>query len=405
MDNNILTVEQVTKYIKGMIESDQNLESVWIKGEISNFKNHSSGHMYLTLKDEKSVIKAVMFRGNTYSLRFMPENGIKVMAHGRVGLYERDGSYQLYIDKMEPDGIGSLYMAYEQLKRRLEQEGIFEQSHKKPLPLFPTKIAVVTSPTGAAVRDILNILKRRYPLCDVVVVPVLVQGDGAAESIASAIKFVNDHKIADVIIAGRGGGSIEDLWAFNEEICARAVYNSDIPVISAVGHETDFTICDFASDLRAPTPSAAAELAVMDIRDVRASILGMLYSIEKSAKHILNDDRKKIENYSSRLRIKNLTTNLDSKLQYIDSLLRRIEQRTLTVFSEKQKQYALLLTKLEALNPLSVMKRGYMLTMDENKKIIKSIKNLKVGQETTLAFKDGKAKTVIKEIDYEEYEF
>lgn len=262
MDNITLTVSQLNRYIKGIIEQDNLLFRVTVKGEISNFKAHYSGHMYFALKDETAVIKCVMFRSAASTLKFLPESGQKVIASGRVGVYERDGQYQLYIDSMQPDGIGALYAAYEQLKGKLSEEGLFDEDRKKPIPKFPSKIGVVTSPTGAAVRDILNILKRRYRLSDIYIYPVLVQGDEAPGDIAKAIDYFDRSGWADVLIVGRGGGSIEDLWAFNTEIVARAAANCKIPIISAVGHETDFTIIDFVADLRAPTPSAAAELAV-----------------------------------------------------------------------------------------------------------------------------------------------
>ena len=301
MKTNTLTVSQVNTYLKGLIEDDVLMSSVWVKGEISNFKHHSSGHMYMTLKDSGGTLKAVMFKGNTFRLKFMPEDGMMVLAHGRISVYEQGGQYQLYIDALEPDGVGALYIAYEQLKKRLETEGYFDESHKKEIPLLPKKVAVITSPTGAAVRDIINVMSRRCPICDICVYPVLVQGEGAAEDIAKAIEMVNANGDCDTIIAGRGGGSIEDLWAFNEEVVARAIYNSSVPVISAVGHETDFTIADFVSDLRAPTPSAAAELATPSVVDIKGYIAGAQrrfnFGIWLMCKYNLIFKRKIIKNF------------------------------------------------------------------------------------------------------------
>ena len=262
MNSVVVTVSQLNAYVKSIMDSDYNLSDILVSGEISDFTNHyRTGHYYMTLKDEKACIQAVMFKGSNIRLKFMPENGMRVIARGRVSVFERDGKYQLYIDDMQPDGIGSLSIAFEQLKAKLEKEGLFDKSKKPRIPVCPMRVGVVTSPTGAAVRDIVNVLGRRFPLAQIVFCPVQVQGENAAPQIADAIKRFNKGKYADVLIVGRGGGSVEDLWAFNEEIVARAVAGSEIPIISAVGHETDFTICDFAASLRAPTPSAAAELA------------------------------------------------------------------------------------------------------------------------------------------------
>ncbi|MBQ4067102.1 MAG: exodeoxyribonuclease VII large subunit, partial [Clostridia bacterium] len=264
-----LTVTELNEYIKDLFDLNPPLTDIYIKGEISNYKAHSSGHLYFTLKDEGGALKCVMFRASAFSLGFRPENGMKVTAHGRVSTFVRDGAYQLYCDSMEPEGVGSLYIAYEQLKKKLESEGLFAEERKKPLPKIPSRVGVVTSPTGAAVRDIINVCKRRFPYAEVIVYPALVQGDGAVASVAGGIEYFNKSNMADVLIVGRGGGSIEDLWAFNSELVARAVAASHIPVISAVGHETDFTICDFVADKRAPTPSAAAEIAVPDILELK----------------------------------------------------------------------------------------------------------------------------------------
>ncbi|MBR4173565.1 MAG: exodeoxyribonuclease VII large subunit, partial [Clostridia bacterium] len=275
MEPLIATVSQLNSYMKRLIESQEPISDIWIKGEISNFKEHYSGHLYITLKDDGGVLKAVMFKSAAQNLTFKPEDGMRVLARGRVGVYEQSGTYQLYINEMTPDGVGELYIAYEKLKKRLQEEGLFDDSHKKPIPKYPERVGVVTATTGAAVRDIINVITRRYPYCEIIIYPSLVQGAGAKENIVEAIEYFNENNLCDTLIVGRGGGSIEDLWAFNEEIVARAIYASKIPIISAVGHETDFTIADFVADLRAPTPSAAAEIAVPSQIELAAAISGM----------------------------------------------------------------------------------------------------------------------------------
>lgn len=398
MNENILTVSQLNAYIKSKFDFDEVLSGVWIKGEISNFKNHSSGHMYMTLKDEMGVVKAVMFKGNTFSLRFMPENGMKVLAYGRVSVYERDGQYQLYVEKMEPDGIGALYIAYEQLKKRLEQEGLFDERHKKEIPVFPRKIGVVTSPTGAAVRDILNVLKRRYPLADVTVYPVQVQGDGSAEQIASAIEYINASAECDVIITGRGGGSIEDLWCFNEEVCARAIFNSNIPVISAVGHETDFTIADFVADLRAPTPSAAAELATPDISEITSYLFDMKSRLLRLSVNAVENKRFKLTETAKRFSEKAVLNDYAGKRQYIDSLMQRSTATVASKIAQAREGFVKSVSKLEVLNPLSVLKRGYSLATDEKGQVLDTVKAFKKDKPFMLNLKDGKLEAVVKEI-------
>ena len=398
MNENILTVSLLNAYIKSKFDFDEVLSGVWIKGEISNFKNHSSGHMYMTLKDEMGVVKAVMFKGNTFSLRFMPENGMKVLAYGRVSVYERDGQYQLYVEKMEPDGIGALYIAYEQLKKRLEQEGLFDERHKKNIPVFPRKIGVVTSPTGAAVRDILNVLKRRYPLADVTVYPVQVQGDGSAEQIASAIEYINAATECDVIITGRGGGSIEDLWCFNEEVCARAIFNSKIPVISAVGHETDFTIADFVADLRAPTPSAAAELATPDISEITSYLFDMKSRLLRLSVNAVENKRFKLTETAKRFSEKAVLNDYAGKRQYIDSLMQRSTATVASKIAQAREGFVKSVSKLEVLNPLSVLKRGYSLATDEKGQVLDTVKAFKKDKPFMLNLKDGKLEAVVKEI-------
>jgi exodeoxyribonuclease VII large subunit len=292
----VFSVTELNNYVKRILDNDENLKNVFVTGEISNFKNHYSGHMYMTIKDEGGAIKAVMFSSYASRLKFVPENGMKVIIFGSVSLYNKDGSYQLYITDMQPDGVGALNLAYEQLKEKLQNEGLFSTEHKKPIPQFPEKIGVMTAPDGAAVRDIFSVLKRRYPVAEIVFCPVAVQGASAAPEIAKAIKLFNEQNAADVLIVGRGGGSLEDLWAFNEEIVARAIFQSQIPVISAVGHETDFTIADFVADLRAPTPSAAAELAVPDIFELKSDLLGLKQHLSVLMRNLVESEKEKVEN-------------------------------------------------------------------------------------------------------------
>ena len=352
----------------------------------------------MTIKDETAVVKAVMFKGNTYSLRFMPENGMKVLAFGRISVYERDGQYQLYIEKMEPDGMGALYIAYEQLKKKLQEEGLFDNVHKKTIPEFPKKIGVVTSPTGAAIRDILNILKRRYPLADVTVYPTLVQGEGAASQIASAIEYINTQNECDVIITGRGGGSIEDLWCFNEEVCARAIFNSRIPIISAVGHETDFTIADFVADLRAPTPSAAAELATPDILEISDYLNVLNNRLLRITSLVLNNNRDKVTEISKRFSSKSILNDFANNRQYIDSLSQKINTSVNNKLSDAKHRYVKELSKLEALSPLNVLKRGYTIATDENGNVLNNISSFNMNEEFLLNVNGGKIKAITKEI-------
>ena len=342
----------------------------------------------MTLKDETGVIKCVMFRTYASRLNFMPENGMKILAHGRVSVYERDGQYQLYVDAMQPDGTGALYLAYEQMKNKLENEGLFEQSHKKSLPKFPEKIAVITSPTGAAVRDIINVLKRRYKLADVTVYPVLVQGEGASKQIAKAIEYVNTDKSADVIIVGRGGGSIEDLWAFNEEMTARAIYESCIPVVSAVGHETDFTIADFVADLRAPTPSAAAELVTPSSDEVAVLVENLKFNLNLLVKSKISDRKNLLKNLSQRMSVNSILNAYNQKRVYIDSLIKSADN---CVSFKLAKQKAILAEnagKLEALSPVKVLARGYSITALKNK-IVKSVDDLAIGDSVDITVADG----------------
>ncbi len=386
----ILTVSQLNFYVKSVLDSDPRLNYVFLCGEISNLTDHyRSGHIYLSLKDNKSVIRAVMFAGNARNLKFKPMEGMKVICRGRVTLYEATGQYQYYIEDLQPDGIGALYQAYEQLKEKLQSKGLFDQSHKKPIPYCPKTIGVITSPTGAAVQDIKNILTRRFPSVNIILCPVLVQGDNAAPQLIDAVNKLNEYDLCDTIIIGRGGGSIEDLWAFNDENLAYAIYNSHIPVISAVGHETDFTICDFVSDLRAPTPSAGAELAVPD----RNEILQNLDAQRQYLSSLM--DKRLIENNNivSEMTTKLLSLSPDDKIAKLyndlDFLSQKYENISNRIFQNTANIIELLATKLESLNPVSILKRGYSVVTN-NDKTVTSVKDVKNGDTLAINVTDGK---------------
>ena len=396
IEKQVLTVTQVNLYIKEMLSRDDVLSHITIKGEISNFKAHSSGHMYMSLKDETGVIRAVMFRSAAGRLQFRPENGMKVIASGRVSVFERDGQYQLYIEYMQQDGLGDLHIAFEKLKQKLSAEGLFDPKHKKPLPKYPKRIGVITAPTGAAIRDILNILSRRFKYADVVLYPVLVQGENAAMSIAVALKYFNENNAADVLIVGRGGGSIEDLWAFNEEIVARAIYDSRIPVISAVGHEVDFTISDFVADLRAPTPSAAAELVVPsqeELKDKFNNVYGRLYSC---AGRILEKNRLRLRLLTEKPVLKTPERSLDERRLYIDGLYNRFENAYKNILKEKEQALKLNASKLDGLSPLSVLSRGFSVTKDEGGRVVKSVGQVKKGDKISVVVSDGEIKASVE---------
>lgn len=384
----VFTITELNLYIKGLIENDRLLSNVTVKGEISNFKHHSSGHMYLSLKDDGGVIRAVMFRYSAQKLKFRPENGMQVVVSGKVSVYERDGQYQIYIEDMMPDGVGALYVAYEQLKAQLEQEGLFSPEYKKPIPKYPETIGIVTSPTGAAIRDILNILKRRFPYTRVYLYPALVQGEGAAESIVKGLRFF-DGKV-DTVITGRGGGSIEDLWAFNEEAVARQIFAMKTPVISAVGHETDFTIADFVADRRVPTPSAAAEISVpsgselqkfLKIVDGRlySALLGKLESSQKELKRLL--EREVLRNPLAVYDVKRL--QIDSYTMQLENIYRK-EIHTL------RERFVKNVSKLDALSPLKILERGYSVTEDKSGNPVSSVKAFQAGDPLCVTLTDGK---------------
>ena len=388
MNSVVLSVSQINKYVKSIIDSDLNLQSVFVNGEISNFVNHRSGHYYLTLKDDSSEIKAVMFRSANSALKFLPENGMKVICKGRISVYEPSGAYQLYIDNMIPDGTGELNLAFEQLKEKLEKEGLFAKEHKKPIPEYPGRVGVITSPTGAAVRDIINVLSRRFPLAEMVFYPALVQGDGAAQSIVEAIKYFNDNKLSDVLIVGRGGGSAEDLWAFNDENLARAVYESSIPVISAVGHETDFTICDFAADLRAPTPSAAAELAVPDSNSEKNRIDNLTAKITGNAITFINNSRLKLNSYNALMEKNSPQSYISDMRVKCDKAEMKFESISKSFILSKRKELSDLCSKLDALSPLKVLSRGFA-SVSKNGKSVISSKELNKNDNININFADG----------------
>ena len=435
------SITALNRAIKNMFDSKPELNRVYIKGEISNFKHHSRGHFYFTLKDENSRIAAVMFASYAKDIKFEPEDGMKVLVSGRVTVYEATGGYQIYVDEMALDGIGNLYLEYEKLKKKLQEEGLFNLEHKKPIPRFPKKIGIITAPTGAAIRDILSTIKRRYPLCETILFPALVQGVGAKESIVKQLTLAQEFDL-DVIICGRGGGSIEDLWAFNEEIVARAIYNSKIPIISAVGHEIDFTIADFAADLRAPTPTGAAEMAVPNIVDLRTLIEQYKIRLNENIKNIISFNQKRIDNIKNAYVIRNPMALYEVKEQKLDTFIERINsyikqilndyylrlshvkesyilknplasyevhrerinsirnnlniiiQNKLNVFNH---QYEIIINKLNLLNPLNVLSKGYSLVTDSNGKIIKEAKDLKKDDLISIKMYEGSVKAIVKE--------
>lgn len=388
MKYNAVTVTQLNKYLKDRFDEDENLNAILVKGEISNFKNHYTGHLYFTLKDENSLIKCIMFKSYAEKLNFKPKDGMKVMVFGTVSVFERDGVYQIYAKSMMEDGMGDLHEKFEQLKAKLEKEGLFEQSHKKAIPLYPKIIGVLTSQTGAVIRDIINVSTRRNPNVYIRLLPVPVQGPSAAEQIADKIKIMNEKKMADVLIIGRGGGSLEDLWPFNEEIVARAIYNSEIPVISAVGHETDFTIADFVADLRAPTPSAAAELAVPDIFEVKQKIINYQNRSKLALKKKIEIMKLRFEKVmKSRVFTDPMRKIIDNSI-ILDDYMKRLENAMKEIKTEKKNKYIELVTKLDSISPLKTLIRGYSLT-EKDGKIIKKSSQIKKGDIVTIKFSDG----------------
>ena len=396
MEYNPITVTDLNKYIKNKIDGDEMLNNVLVKGEISNFKNHYTGHMYFTLKDENSLIKCVMFKSYTTHLSFMPKDGMKVMVLGSVAVFERDGVYQIYAKAMKEDGLGSLYTAYEELKKKLEREGLFAEEHKKKIPFMPKTIGVLTSNTGAVIRDIINVSTRRNPGVHIRLYPVPVQGPGAAEKIAEGIKFMNENKLADVLIIGRGGGSLEDLWPFNEEIVARAIYDSELPIISAVGHETDFTIADFVADLRAPTPSAAAELAVANIDDVIETLKLYNNRYKVALKKKIELMRLSYEKCMARPAYKNPTQKINEQYMVIDMKVKALQNSMMLKLKEAKTSFVKETAKLDSLSPLKTLTRGYsIVTKQESGKVIKSVDDLNSGEKVNLRLSDGQKTATI----------
>jgi exodeoxyribonuclease VII large subunit len=390
-----ITVSDLNKYMKEKIAEDEYLNNILIKGEISNFKNHYTGHMYFTLKDEKSLIKCIMFKSYATKLTFMPKDGMKVMILGSVSVFERDGVYQIYARAMEEDGLGDLYTKYQELKKRLEQQGLFEEEHKMKIPMMPRVIGVLTSQTGSVIRDIINVSTRRNPNVYIRLLPVPVQGEGAAEKISNGIEYMNKNKLADVLILARGGGSLEDLWPFNEEIVAHSIYNSEIPIISAVGHETDFTIADFVADLRAPTPSAAAELAVPDIYEVKRKIETYQDRLRNSLIKKLELMNLRYEKCMSSSVFKEPLRKINDNYIKLDNCIKQIEN-SIKVKHEKEKtKYIELIAKLDALSPLKTLYRGYSIT-EKNNKVIKSKEELKANDLIEIRFVDGKKEAIVK---------
>ena len=436
------SITALNRAIKNMFDSKPELNRVYIKGEISNFKHHSRGHLYFTLKDENSRIAAVMFASNASSIKFEPEDGMKVLVSGRVTVYEATGGYQIYVDQMDLDGLGNLYLEYEKLKKKLQELGLFNPEHKRPIPKYPKRIGIITAPTGAAIRDILSTIKRRYPICETILFPALVQGVGAKESIVEQLNRAQDFDL-DVIICGRGGGSIEDLWAFNEEIVAYAIYNSKIPVISAVGHEVDFTIADFVADLRAPTPTGAAEMAVPNLVDLKTLINQYTIRLNENIKGIINLNNKKLESLKNTYVLKNPLALYEAKEQKLDGYIDRANSIIKTILNDytnrlknikdsyvlknplatyevkRQKlinlnhllnkeikaimennnhQYNLVINKLELLSPLNILSRGYSVVSKDNK-VVKKAKDLKLNDVIDIRMNEGNVNAIVKEIN------
>ena len=385
----VYSVTQVNQYIKGLLDQDQTMTALYVRGEVSNYKAYPSGHHYFSLKDAGGAIRCVMFRREAVSLRFRPENGMKVLAFGRVTVFPRDGQYQLYCSALTPDGVGDLHVAFEQLKQKLYEEGLFEAAHKKPIPRFPEKIALITSPAGAAVRDMLRILEARWPLAEVCIIPVRVQGAEAPGEIAGAIAWANQHRAADLLITGRGGGSMEDLWAFNEEIVARAIYASDIPIISAVGHEPDVTIADFAADLRAATPSNAAELAVPDQNEIYAGLWGLGDRLGRAMTRQLEAGRAALERARRRRVLQEPMGYVDDKRVLLDYQRERLAHGLRGALSRERERFARGAAALDALSPLKVLGRGYGIPRRTDGGVIRSVKEVDTGDGLELRLSDG----------------
>lgn len=420
MDIKYITISDLNRYIKAKFDIDSNLNNVYLKGEISNFKHHTRGHFYFTLKDENSRLSAVMFNFNAFKVGFEPEDGMKVLVSGRISVYEATGSYQIYVNTMEMDGIGNLYLEFEKLKKKLASEGLFNKEHKKPIPKYPKTIGIITAPTGAAIRDILSTIKRRYPIAKTILFPALVQGEGAKESVTKQLKKAQEYDL-DVIICGRGGGSIEDLWCFNEEMVARAIYESKIPVISAVGHEIDFTIADFVADLRAPTPTGAAEMAVPNITDLNNLFNQLKIRATKAIQNKIDGTENRLKTLTSKQILKNPLSIYEIKEQRLDNLLDRLQlfianklkednlryhkiidnkllKEPTKILENKEYQFNILLKTVTILNPMKLLDSGYSIVKNKNE-VITSVKLVNVDDVINIALKDGTidAKVVSKE--------
>ena len=391
-----LTISEFTSRLKGFFDASHAFQNMYLKGEISNFKKHSSGHLYFSIKDEGSVINAMMWDRDAKKLNFEPVEGTKVLVHGRVTVYEARGTYQIYVDEMQEDGVGNLYAMYEKLKKDLEKEGLFKEEHKKPIPKYPKRVGVITAPTGAAIRDIISTIKRRYPICEILLFPSLVQGDGAASNIVNNIKKAEDYDL-DVLIVGRGGGSIEDLWAFNEEVVARAIYASNIPIISAVGHETDFTIADFVADKRAATPTGAAEIAVPSINDILNNLKQLNIRLNEAIIKRVKYSRLILDKYKKSYIITNPEIIYENKKVQLDQAKEKLNMLIKHKLEIAKKEYLNLIDKLELLNPLNTLKRGYSITY-YNDKTLTSVKKVKVNDKVSIRLSDGSIKATINEV-------
>ena len=404
MDNSkmILSVTQINEYIRALLAQDDVLSMIMVRGEISNLTFHRSGHIYFTLKDENSVLKAVMFRSSAQRVKFALQEGMNVIVSGRISVYPQSGQYQLYAEDIQPDGIGALYIAYEQIKERLAKEGLFDIARKKPIPKYPNAVGIITSPTGAAIHDMINVISRRFPMTKIILYPALVQGDNAYRSLINGLKYFNNEQSVDVIIIGRGGGSMEDLWAFNNADLAYAIADSKIPTISAVGHESDFTICDFVADLRAPTPSAAAELAVPDSITVKNLLRSYISSAEKS---IISD----IQKYRNLVRLISSSRVLTSKEELLneyrmklDLLCDKLDIGINNLINNRKFEFDILTAKLNAISPLNTLKRGYTIALDEEGKAISSVDNINIKQNIYISIADGSITATVNEISKKE---
>lgn len=399
MNEKYLTVGAINRYIKYKLDNDEALQTVFVKGEISNFKAHSSGHLYFSIKDESGKINAIMFSSSAKKLNFIPADGVKVLIIGRISVYEATGGYQIYVSDMQEDGMGNLYIAFEKLKKQLQSEGLFDETHKKKIPKYPSKIGVITANTGAAIKDILSTIKRRYKIAEVILFPSLVQGENAASDIVRNIKLASNYDL-DVLIVGRGGGSIEDLWPFNEEIVARAIYECPIPIISAVGHEVDYTIADFVADLRAPTPTGAAEMAVPNMSDLVSHITQMKIRLNENIIKKINIEKLRLDGFKNSYILKNPLIIYENKKQKLDMINEKINNIINLKIENNKNSLINLIDKLELVNPLNILKRGFSLTTKDDK-IIKSVKNVNKSDILDIRLNDGVIKAKVEEVNYE----